>query len=263
MSEFFQRTASKPDIRYYLLRIVPLAAAVILLIVLITVGISSAAPAADFIPMETVHVTRSEVLESQIPGTDHLNIVQQYVEENKCYITNEPLEVKGLMLHSIGVELPNAQIFARNYNTAYPFGSAICTHAFLQSDGTVYQILPWDIVSWHSGGSANETHIGIEMCEPDTIVYTDVSTFYCTDEQAAKTYVVGAYDTAVSLFAELCMEYNLDPLEEGVILSHAEGNELGVASDHGDPEHLWKGLGLPYTMDTFRADVAARIAALQ
>lgn len=215
------------------------------------------------ISQQTVSVTRSNVLADMVPGTEKLYIVQQYVAENKCFLANEPLEVKGLMLHSIGIEQPNAEVFARNFNVAYPFGSAICTHAFLQDDGTVYQILPWDIVGWHAGGTANESYIGIEMCEPDTIVYTDVFTFYCTDEEAAKTYVVGAYDTAVSLFADLCITYELDPLADGVIISHTEGCALGIASDHGDPEHLWNGLGLPYTMDTFRADVSARMNAIQ
>jgi cell division protein FtsN len=28
-----------------------------------------------------------------------------------------------------------------------------------------------------------------------------------------------------------------------------------VASNHADPEHLWKGLKLAYTMDGFRKDV--------
>ena len=39
------------------------------------------------------------------------------------------------------------------------------------------------------------------------------------------------------------------------IIGHAEGYKKGVASNHADPEHMWKQLGMPYTMDTFRADV--------
>jgi hypothetical protein len=55
----------------------------------------------------------------------------------------------------------------------------------------------------------------------------------------------------------LCKEYDLNPLEDGVILSHSEGYARGLASNHGDPEHLWKGLKLPYTMDGFRKEVKA------
>ena len=59
----------------------------------------------------------------------------------------------------------------------------------------------------------------------------------------------------------LCQKYSLDPLEDGVILSHWEGHTRGIASNHGDPEHLWTQLGLPYTMDGFRADVKAALTA--
>jgi len=41
------------------------------------------------------------------------------------------------------------------------------------------------------------------------------------------------------------------------VISHAEGHRRGIASNHGDPEHLWNGLGMGYTMDGFRKDVAA------
>lgn len=53
----------------------------------------------------------------------------------------------------------------------------------------------------------------------------------------------------------LCERFSLDPLTEGVILSHSEGNKRGLASAHADPEHLWTQLSLPYTMNGFRNDV--------
>lgn len=63
------------------------------------------------------------------------------------------------------------------------------------------------------------------------------------------------YETAVELFAMLCKEYGLNPAADGVIISHADGYKRGIASNHGDPEHLWNGLGMGYTMDGFRQDV--------
>ena len=57
----------------------------------------------------------------------------------------------------------------------------------------------------------------------------------------------------------LCEKYKLNPLGDGVIISHKEGHTRGVASNHGDPEHLWTQLGLPYTMDTFRKAVKAKM----
>lgn len=93
------------------------------------------------------------------------------------------------------------------------------------------------------------------MCEPDCIKYTKGSTFTCSDKAKAKEMVIRTYNSAVELFAKLCTQYNLNPSNNGVIISHAEGYKKGIASNHGDPEHLWKQLGLPYTMDTFRKDV--------
>ena len=65
------------------------------------------------------------------------------------------------------------------------------------------------------------------------------------------------YKTAVELFAMLCKKYSLNPLADGVIISHKEGHSRGIASNHGDPEHLWTQLGMGYTMDTFRKAVKA------
>ena len=55
----------------------------------------------------------------------------------------------------------------------------------------------------------------------------------------------------------LCKKYGLNPLEDGVIISHREGHSRGIASNHGDPEHLWTQLGMGYTMDGFRKAVKA------
>ncbi len=55
----------------------------------------------------------------------------------------------------------------------------------------------------------------------------------------------------------LCEKYSLDPLADDVIISHKEGCSRGIASNHGDPEHLWTQLGMEYTMDGFRKAVKA------
>ena len=65
------------------------------------------------------------------------------------------------------------------------------------------------------------------------------------------------YEAAVELFAYLCKMYSLDPLADGVILSHSEGHSRGISSNHADPEHLWNGLSMGYTMDGFRKAVKA------
>lgn len=137
-----------------------------------------------------------------------------------------------------------------------PNHTSACVHAFIDANnGNVYQCLPWNHRGWHSGGSSNNTHIGVEICEPNCIKYTKGSSFTCSDKEKAKEMVIRTYNSAVELFAKLCKDYKLNPLGKDVILSHSEGYKKGLASNHGDPEHLWKQLGLPYTMDTFRNDV--------
>ena len=91
------------------------------------------------------------------------------------------------------------------------------------------------------------------MCEPACIKYIRGATFTCSDPATAKAVVQRTYDTAVQLFAHLCKQYGLDPMTD--IISHKEGGVKGIASRHVDPEHLWKQLGMGYTMDTFRKAV--------
>lgn len=183
-----------------------------------------------------------------------INIVEAFATKNKCYQIGTPLKPRGIMLHSIGCPQPNAAVMAQNYNQYRPNGQSVCVHAFVQRDGTVYQTLPWTVQAWHCGGSANSTHIGIEMTEPASIVYTGHGADWRDlDPTATETHVRGTYDVAVELFAQLCAQFDLDPLADGVIISHAEGRMRGVASAHADPAHLWNAFGL--TMDMFRQDV--------
>ena len=189
-----------------------------------------------------------------------MEIVEAFAMKNKCYQVAAPLTPQGIMLHSIGCPQPNAAVLARYYNQYQPGGQSVCVHGFIQRDGTYYQTLPYTMRAWHCGGSANGTHIGIEMTEPASIVYTGHGADWRDlDPAATEAHVRGTYAAAVELFAQLCEQYALDPLADGVIISHAEGAARGIASAHADPTHLWRAFGL--TMDGFRADVAAAMAA--
>lgn len=198
-----------------------------------------------------------------------MKLIKYYSLNNQCYKNNvnkadsrytafQRRGPEGLMLHSVGCSQPSAKVFADQWNRS---GIEVAVHAVLQADGTVYQCLPWNYRGWHCAGNANNTHVGVEMTEPSQIKYTGGSTFTVLDKDAAQAQARGTYQTAVQLFAKLCKEYGLNPLAHGVIISHHEGYLQGVASNHGDPEHLWKGLGLSYTMDGFRRDVKAAMAA--
>ena len=186
-----------------------------------------------------------------------MKLVKSILTKNPCHTAGRKIKVKGLMLHSVGCPQPKASVFINDWNsTSY---NRACVHGFVDgNDGIIYQTLPWNHRGWHAGGSANNTHIGIEMCEPACIKYTGGSSFNCSDIATARAVVKRTYEAAVELFAMLCKEYGLNPLTD--IISHKEGHTKGIASNHGDPEHLWKGLGMNYTMDTFRQAVKAEMA---
>ena len=131
-----------------------------------------------------------------------------------------------------------------------------CVHAIIEPDGDVYQILPWEHRGWHCGGGANNTHIGVEMTEPATIKYTSGAAWVETgDGENTKAHVLATYRYAVELFAHLCKQFHLDPMADGVVISHSEGCKRGIASNHGDVEHLWSKFGL--SMGQFRKDIKA------
>lgn len=185
---------------------------------------------------------------NEVNEVNVVNIIEAFVTQNPMYRNPTKIPVRKLVLHSVGCPQSSAAVFARQWQTARYFA-----HAVLQADGTVYQALPWDYLCCHVG-AANAYSIGVEMTEPDCIRYIGGATFVCSDWERAIAQVTGTYNTAVALFAYLCGAFGLDP--RGDIISHAEASAMGIGTDHADPEHLWRQLGMGYTMDGFRADVA-------
>ena len=184
-----------------------------------------------------------------------MQITKSILTKNPCYKAGNTIKIKGIMLHSVGCPQPSAMAFVNSWNKE---SAKVCVHGFIDGNtGEVCQTLPWNYKGWHCGGSANMSHISIEMCEPDCITYTSGANFTCSNKNKAKNTLKTTYNSAVDLFAYLCVTYDLDPLKEGVIISHAEGYKRGVASNHADPAHLWDKLGTGYTMDGFRKDVKA------
>lgn len=182
-----------------------------------------------------------------------MKIIESLLTKNKCMTSSKKkFTPKGLMLHSVGCAQPNASVFVKNWNN----GTVTkCVHAFIDANtGDIYHTLPWNYRGWHAGAGANSTHIGCEMCESNYIKYAGGATFTILDAEKARKHATTAYNSAVELYAWLCKEYHLDPLKD--IISHKEGHALGIASNHGDPEHYWSQLGLPYTMNGFRHDVS-------
>lgn len=187
-----------------------------------------------------------------------MNLNKLILTENACYKAGRKITVKGIMVHSTGANNPwlkryvgpddgklGKNQYNNHWNTYHPGGREVCVHGFIGklADGTVatYQTLPWDHRGWHAGGSANNTHIGFEICEDDL---TDGA------------YFAKVYKEAVELCAYLCKQYGLT---EKNIICHSEGYKQGVASNHGDVMHWFPKHGK--SMDTFRAEVKALLAA--
>lgn len=144
-----------------------------------------------------------------------MKIIKNMLTKNPCYTTGKQIQVKGLMLHSVGCPQSKALAFIRSWNRE-SYANA-CVHAFIDgNDGSVYQTLPWEHFGWHCGGTGNASYIGVEMCEPDCIQYVGGAKFICQNETEAKEVVKRTYQSAVELFAYLCILYKLDPLKDGV-----------------------------------------------
>ena len=186
-----------------------------------------------------------------------MNLNKLFLTNNECYKAGKKITVKGIMVHSTGANNPwlkrylpddgkiGKNQYGNHWDTARPGGIQVCVHGFIGklADGSVatYQTLPWNHRGWHAGGSANNTHIGFEICE---------------DGLSDSTYFNKVYKEAVELCAYLCKEYGLT---EKDIICHSEGYKKGIASNHGDVMHWFPKHGK--SMDTFRSDVAKLLKA--
>lgn len=176
--------------------------------------------------------------------------------QNDCYRRGRTIRPKGVMVHSTGANNPwlrryvqpddgllGKNLYGNDWNQP---GLSVCVHGFIgkldRGDVAVYQTLPWEHRGWHCGASGNDTHISFEICE---------------DDLTSRDYFEATYQKAAELTAYLCSRYGLDPLAPGVVVDHAEGYGLGIASGHSDVGHWWKRYGK--TMDDFRRDVARQM----
>ena len=206
---------------------------------------------------------------------DIVNLKQLWLRNNACFIEGRTIDVRGIMVHSTGANNPNLRRYVgpddghlghnpnnNHWNNYHPEGRVMGPHPWVNSGGrcrecngrqvavhafigrlangdvATYQTLPWDVRGWHSGGAANDTHIGFEICE---------------DGLADRAYIESVYREAVGLCVHLCTMFNLDPLADGVLIDHSEGGRRGIASNSADVGHWFGRHGK--SMDAFRRDV--------
>lgn len=180
------------------------------------------------------------------------NLKSKFMTRNDCYTAGRKITPKGIMVHSTATPGVMAADWFSRWNKSYKAGEIkrqVCVHAFLD-DKEVWQYLPWNHRGWHSGGDANNTHIGFEICEPGGFSYSGGSTMVGYDVKKNEAYFRAAFKNAVDLCVYLCRQYGLT---EKDIISHAEGNKKGIASNHSDVGHWFPKHG--ENMDSFRAAV--------
>ena len=167
-----------------------------------------------------------------------MDTIINYTTNNDGYRSNGRLKVKGIMLHSTATPGIMAKAFRDRFNKP---GLGKSVHGFLD-DVCYVQCLPYDKKAGHCRYAGNDTHIGIELCEPMA---------WQTDHE----YFDKVYENALQLVTGLCVQFGLD---ETNVIDHAEGHTLGIASNHSDVGHWFPLFGK--NMDLFRADVARRLA---
>lgn len=190
-----------------------------------------------------------------------MKLTKKYASKNRHYKKHRLITVKRLVLHSVGCSQPDPDVFFNQWNTTT---NEVLAQIVIGAD-KAYEVLPCmstrgkAVFCWHVGG-ANSHSIGAEMTEPSTIKYIGGANWIDLNPAKTKAHVMATYKNAVDIFAQLCVFHGLNPLADGVILSHSECHKRGIGTNHGDVEHIWNKFGL--TMDQFRKDVKAAMGGV-
>jgi len=186
-----------------------------------------------------------------------LEIKTKFMTGNDCYTTGRKITPKGIMIHSTATPGVMAAEWFSRWNKSYTAGETnrqVCVHAFVD-DKEVWQYLPWNHRGWHAGGKANDTHIGIEICEPGGFYYSS-GEMKGYDARVNEEYFKAAWDNAVNLCVFLCRVYGFSGKD---IIGHYEGYRMGIASNHADPLHWFSKHSMD--MEGFRKEVSQRLNA--
>lgn len=175
-----------------------------------------------------------------------------YADFSECYKVGAKINglPQGIIIHSTGAKNPHLKRYVKDvkrcgvnpYNNymgsevAAKAGNTTTPHAVagldINGEFAIAQILPYNMCCYGCAGTGNKTHIQIEICE---------------DYENSKQYCYNILQMVAKWCAELCEQYKID-IDD--IISHKEAHALGIASNHGDPEHWIAAHG--YTMDDFR-----------
>ena len=141
----------------------------------------------------------------------------------------------GVMIHSTATPGVMAADWYDRWNCS---GIGKSVHFFVDNK-EAWNYLPSNIRAAHAGQPANQMYISIEICE---------------DKTHSPAYFAAAWENAVELTAMLVRQYGFSADD---VISHKEGAERGIATNHIDPTHWWGKYAR--TMEDFRSDVRKKL----
>ena len=99
------------------------------------------------------------------------SITQSLMTNNPRYKAQTKRNKNAYMQHSTGAPGVKAKDLINRWNR----NSAQAEVEFIIDETGIYQIMPIGIKTWHCGGSANNTHVGCEICEPENARFIDTN----------------------------------------------------------------------------------------
>ena len=99
------------------------------------------------------------------------SITQSLMTNNPRYKNQTKRNKHAYMQHSTGAPGVKAKDLINRWNR----NSAQAEVEFIIDETGIYQIMPIGIKTWHCGGSANNTHVGCEICEPENARFIDAN----------------------------------------------------------------------------------------
>ena len=194
-----------------------------------------------------VTVVNNKTVKTIHVGDHTLKVTKEIMIYNDCYSQSYDFtNIFGLVVHSTAEPGKMADYWYPKWNKG---GTPACVHAFLDDKG-VYQYLPFEQRGWHAGYPVNDTRIDFEICEPAGFYYDENWEITDYDVKKQQAYFDKIWENATVFSAYLVYKYGFD--EENII-SHYEAGQLGIGTNHKDPDHWFILHGK--TMDDFREDV--------
>jgi len=193
----------------------------------------------------------------QVPFTNNIIFQRNVNKADNRYTTFQNRGPQGIVVHDTSAGNPTLRRYVQpnvggigvNTNNNHwnrPEAGEVLLHAWIgtlqNGDIATAQCCPWNYRGIHCGtgsrGTFNDSHIGFEICD---------------DGFSSRDYFSKVYKEAVELCAHICRECKLNPMGDGVIVSHREAGQRGMGSNSSDP-HVWFDK-FGKTMDMFRQDV--------